>query len=253
MRILICNDDGITYKGIHALINAFKGEHEVIAIAPDSERSGFSHSVTIFRSLSYSSGDLSGIESYAVSGTPADCVKLGVLHILKNRPPDLVLSGINSGPNLGSDVMYSGTVAGASEGVYLGVPAMAISLGSWTKKDDAYLRAADFLKRNLDTFYSIARAHVGKIALNINYPVGEFKGVVFTKTGINAYNDYFEKQSELDGVNVVQLKGDTFIHKDETDDCDVCYIKKGFATITPLQLDRTNHGLVVKYGSIKFK
>jgi len=254
MRILICNDDGIAYKGIHALINAFKGEHEVIVIAPDGERSGFSHSVTIFKSFNYSQGGVEGVESYAVSGTPADCVKLGVLHILKKRPPDLVISGINSGPNLGGDVMYSGTVAGASEGVYLGIPAIALSLGFWINKEDSYKKAADFLKQNLDTLYKIASDYAGQVMLNINYPVGEVKGVVFTKTGVNAYCDYyFENEGEEGKANIVQLKGEPVTHKNDINSCDVAYIKQGFVTITPLQLDRTRHDLVEEYKDLKFK
>jgi len=253
MRILITNDDGVLAPGIHALVEAFREEHEVIMIAPDEERSGFSHSVTIFKPISYSGvGDkvpFKKVEAYAVSGTPADCVKLGVLHILKNRPINLVISGINSGPNLGGDIMYSGTVGAANEGVFLGVPAIAISLGFWTRKTDYYNEVAEYLKRNLDILYKLASESTGKVLLNVNYPIKtEYKGTVFTKAGTNnSYDDYFDFCEEKEGTITLQLKGDIVIFNDENNKCDVDYVKDGYATITPIKLDRTHHELVNKY------
>jgi len=246
MRILLVNDDGINFKGIRALQTVFEKNHEVILVAPLEERSGFSHSVTIFSPISYKKLH-NEKEEYAVSGTPADCVKLAILHILKNRKPDLIISGINSGPNLGGDCMYSGTVGAACEGVFLGIPSIAVSLGFWTQKDPAYQQAADFIKCNLGTLYSIVKKHIGQVLLNINYPVSGYNGVVFTKTGINSYDDFFDFIEEEKGVVKMQLKGETIMHKQDITDCDVAYMKKGYATITPLMLDKTHHELLAQY------
>jgi len=272
MRILITNDDGVSAAGIHALVDVFKTDHEVIMIAPDDERSGFSHSVTIFKPISYTrvsgleilpvknandysashvdaSNINSNVEAYAVSGTPADCVKLGVLHILKERPIDLVISGINSGPNLGGDIMYSGTVGAANEGVFLGVPAIAISLGFWTKKSDYYKDVAEYLKSNLDILYKLAKENQSKVLLNINYPIKKaYKGTVFVKAGVNnSYDDYFDFCEEKQGTITMQLKGDIVKFNDENNKCDVDYIQEGYATVTPIKLDRTHHELVEQY------
>jgi len=251
MRILVVNDDGIDFKGIKILAETFSKEHEVVVIAPNSQRSGFSHSVTIFSALRYNNVLNSNIESYTITGTPADCVKLGVLHILKNRLPDLVLSGINSGPNLGCDIMYSGTVAAASEGSFLNIPSIAISLGHWTNDTKHYMDAANFVKRNLDSLYKIASAIKGSGLLSINYPTSTFKGGVFTMSGINWYDDYYDT-SDCGGF--VTLKGEPVTHKFEKIDCDVAHIKNGFATVTPLKLDRNYYEVLEELrGKVEFK
>ena len=156
MKILLVNDDGIDAVGLKTLAETLSGEHELYIVAPEAERSAFSHSVTIFRDIRYIKTAHETIESYSISGTPADCVKFTIIHLFKDAKPDLVLSGINSGPNLGSDIMYSGTVAAASEAVFLGIPAVAVSLGGFMAVDtcvrahykarEHYLEAAGFIK-----------------------------------------------------------------------------------------------------------
>ena len=244
MRILLVNDDGINAVGLNVMAETFCKEHDVCVVAPESERSGFSHSVTIFRNMHYAKTQHE-VESYSVSGTPADCVKFGVIHLFKDRKPDLVLSGINSGPNIGSDIMYSGTVAAASEAVFLGIPAIAVSLGGWLeqrehfKEREYYLEAAEFVKRNLENLYGLVKTYTGELLLNVNYPVNRsYKGAVFSKAGLNWYDDYFDT-CETPGV--VQLKGMPVSHKQDETDCDVAWIKKGYAVITPLRLDRNHY------------
>ncbi|MBQ9941901.1 MAG: 5'/3'-nucleotidase SurE, partial [Christensenellaceae bacterium] len=129
MRILLVNDDGIACQGILALVRALKHEHQLTVIAPASERSGFSHSLSIHNTISVTKTTIPGhedVEAYAISGTPADCTKLGVRTLCKERP-DLVISGINFGNNLGTDTSYSGTCAGALEAALLGLPGIAVS------------------------------------------------------------------------------------------------------------------------------
>jgi len=251
MRILLTNDDGVSFYGIHALVNAFYLEHEVIVVAPAEERSGFSHSVTIFSPFSYSGAGskipVKNIEAYAVNGTPADCVKLAILHLLKDRLPDLIISGINSGPNLGQDIMYSGTVGAASEGVLLGIPSIAISLGDWTKQENAYVNAANFLKKNIDTLFKLAQEGRGKIVLNVNCPKQNYKGVKFAKSSSSIYSDYYDFCSQDNGNITMKLKGDIIDKSGNNHVCDLSFVKRGYVSITPLNIDRTNHELIEKY------
>jgi len=253
MRILLVNDDGIDAPGLRIMAETLSCEHELYIVAPEAERSGFSHSVTIFRDMRYGKAAYDAVESYAISGTPADCVKFAVIHLFKDRRPDLVLSGINSGPNLGSDIMYSGTVAAASEGVFLGIPAIAVSLGGFIAPDahgasearqhyqarEFYTEAAGFIKRNLAALYAAAKERAGEMLLNINYPVKiPFRGAAFTKAGLNWYDDYFDESA---GEGVVQLKGKPTPHFSDETDCDVAMVKQGYASITPLRLDRNHY------------
>ena len=244
MRILLVNDDGIAAAGIRVLAEMLRGSHELLIVAPDSERSGFSHSVTIFRDMRYTKNEAE-IDSYAVSGTPADCVKFAVLHLFKDKLPDLVLSGINSGPNLGSDIMYSGTVAAASEAVFFGIPAIAVSLGGFLgirehyNERTYYTAAAEFIGRNLDELYAAAKAHAGEMLLNINYPLTTpFRGARFTKAGLNWYDDYYDESAE---PGTVQLKGKPLAHVSDETDCDVYQIRNGYASVTPVRLDRNHY------------
>ena len=232
MRILIANDDGIEAEGIVALYDALRSIHKCVVVAPDGERSAFSHSISIHSDLFYRKTEI----GYAVSGTPADCVKLGILHLL-DTPPDVVISGINNGSNLGSDIMYSGTVSAAMEAAYLGVRGIAISLSNHNADSDYYARAAKLLCEMLDTLLSLPLS--ADTVLNVNYPVrAPFAGVRFTKAGINLYNDTFVA-GERDGG--VRLKGVPVEHDGNPDDCDVELIKKGFVTVTPLRLDRNDY------------
>lgn len=244
MRILFCNDDGIKAAGIQILAKTFTEDHEVYIVAPDTERSAFSHSLTIFKDLHLKMEEtIPGVKAaYSTSGTPADCVKFAILHIMKDCKPDLVISGINNGPNLGSDIMYSGTVAGAMEAAYLGIPAIAVSLTYWNKDEIHYYEAANFIKRNLSKIRELQPDQ--NTVININYPVlAPCKGAKITKTGINLYSDLFIK-GDLDGS--FRLRGMPIEHGINDEDCDVEWSKKGYATITPLKLDRTDYSILEK-------
>ena len=242
MRILLTNDDGIDAVGINVLAEEFCKDNDIFMVAPDSERSAFSHSLTITRGLKVTRADKGkGIEAYAVSGTPADCVKIAVLELVKNSAPDIVISGINNGPNLGSDIMYSGTVAAASEGAYMGIPSIAISLQKWNADEKCYREAAKFLHGRIDEFFALSKS--GAQVLNINYPtVVPFKGAKFTKMGVVVYSDKFH----ADEKDLYTLKGMPILHDKNDDDCDVELIKQGYCTVTPLTLDRTDYGALKK-------
>lgn len=242
MNILLTNDDGYDAIGIQTLYGALAKTHKCVIVAPDGERSAFSHSLSIHKDVSFRKTET----GYAVSGTPADCVKLGILHLLPS-PPDLVVSGINNGPNLGSDIMYSGTVSAALEAAYLGFPGIAVSLQKHNAAKEVYERAAQLLCENLTAFTSLP---IGReTVLNINYPVTKpFAGIRFTKSGINLYNDTFVA-GETKGC--VRLKGKPVEHDRNDGDCDVELIKEGVVTVTPLRLDRNDREALQKLKGMK--
>ena len=243
MRILVSNDDGITAPGIQALASALASEHEVYVLAPDRERSATGHALTLHRPLKVEpfawGGEVAG--AWAVTGTPSDCVKLAVGAILK-EPPDLIVSGINRGPNLGTDVLYSGTVSAALEGVINGFPAVAFSLATFS--DIGYERAADFavqLVRQL-----APRTLPPKFLLNVNVPAqaGEaFRGVKVTKLGVRKYRDTFEERKDPRGQTYYWLAGEV-VEEGEEADTDVVAVRDNYVSVTPIQYDMTHYPML---------
>jgi 5'-nucleotidase len=164
MRILLTNDDGVTSPGLHALEKALSPLHEVWVVAPESEKSGGSHSITIHDSIRVRP---LGERRFACRGTPADCVMVAMLGLV-SAEIDCIISGINLGHNLGTDILYSGTAAGARQGALMAVPSVALSVGKEQAEAD-FAPAADFAARNLQIFCSLG---TDDHFLNINYPVG---------------------------------------------------------------------------------
>ena len=190
MRLLLTNDDGFAAEGINALVAALDPDHEVWVVAPESEKSGGSHSVTLWDALRVRSR---GKRRYACRGTPVDCVMVGVLGIVEGRI-DLILSGINHGPNLGTDILFSGTAAGAREGALMGIPSVALSAGSYTAPF-GFGPIAAFAARNLDLFRELG---TDDHFLNINFPS---TGVDAARTAITfpSRRIYRDALSRLDG------------------------------------------------------
>lgn len=240
MRILLSNDDGYDSVGIIALANALKESHEIAIVAPKGQRSAFSHALTMFEPLSYAVCD-GDFPIYAVNGTPADCVKFGTLSLFKN--PDLVISGINMGANIGSDIIYSGTVAAAFEGAYLGVRSIAVSMVSRKVPDEYYNQAAAFIARNLDTFLGV-KIDADTI-ISVNYPP-EYRGYKVVKTGVNLYHDRYEENEKG-----YWLKGGPIEHDRNDGKTDVDMIKQGYATIGALTLDRNDYAALAALEKIK--
>lgn len=234
MRILIVNDDGIDAIGIRVLAETLSARHKVTMIAPESERSAFSHSISIHSDIRVTALSRS-YKAYSISGTPADCVKLGILHLMKDAPPDLVVSGINNGSNLGSDVMYSGTVSAALEAAYLGVRGIAVSLSDWNREEALYRAAARLVADRLETFlqWDLPITTI----LNINYPCNtKFCGLKAASVGLNIYDDVF-----VDTPDGVHIQGHPIAHSNNEPDCDVELIKRGYATVSPIALDRNDY------------
>ena len=227
--ILVTNDDGRYGPGLKPLIHELKKFARVIAIVPDQERSATSHSITLHKPLRVY--EVSAGMSIA-NGTPADCVRFGILSLVKQKV-DLVVSGINSGPNLGQDVVYSGTVAGAREGALLGVPSFAISVGSWKKGNFPLsakigrMVAQTVLKNGLP----------GDIYLNVNVPHA-VKGTQITSLGTRIYDEDIECRIDPRGLKYYWLGGKSISGKQQAG-TDITAVDRGFVSITPLQLNPT--------------
>jgi 5'-nucleotidase len=237
MRILLTNDDGIFAPGLHAAWGALnRAGFEVFVCVPDRPRSACSHQITMHKPLRAKTVETPDGLAYTSNGTPADCVPLALMQLMP-EPPDLVISGINLGPNLGDDVHYSGTVAGAMEGILNGIPAVAISLADWqeAKWEAAASFCADFagkmarLTLPRDTF------------VNINVPnleAGQIKGVRVTSQGSRRYKgDITRHESKHAGV--YYWRGGEIVDRSETDDTDIIAVQQGFISVTPLHVDLT--------------
>ncbi len=239
MRILITNDDGIEAVGIRSLADVLGEDHEVYVIAPKTQKSAAGHGISVHTPITYTRLPTGNCKlRIAADGTPADCVKLAVLYFMKDRLPDLVISGINEGSNLGSDVIYSGTVSAALEGAYMGIPSVAVSNAD-RYFEEGYGLAAKFVSDNLG---KILAADLPRYTvLNINYPPVRHRGVAVVPVGMNKYADSFSEVEE----GVLQISG--FPKIDGIDeDTDIIQIRKGFVTVSPVKLDRNDYECLAK-------
>jgi len=251
MRILISNDDGIQAEGIYALAKALDKVGEITVVAPDIERSATGHAITMHHPLRTQEIKLEGlnIPCFSVSGTPADCIKLAVDHLMPQKP-DIVFSGINRGPNLGTDVLYSGTVSAAMEGAILGFPAAAISLAAFENLDYTY--AAQFAARISQKLSELKMDYGTLLNINVpNVPESEIKGVKIVRLGIRKYNDTYIQRKDPRGRNYYWLAGGV-IEDDTLDETDVAWIKQSYITITPIQYDLTSYKLLKQIKSWSF-
>lgn len=246
MRILIANDDGIHSVGLKALAEKLCLEHEVYVIAPDRERSAAGHSLTLHKPLRVDQIDM-GVKvtkAWETTGTPGDCVKIGVNSILENKP-DLIISGINYGPNLGADVLYSGTVSAALEGAVLGYPSIAVSLfGSGDFLYSDFLYAADFISRFVNNIVKINFPK--KTILNINVPAvdaEEIAGIQITRLGTRMYTDCYEKRVDPRGKTYYWLAGE-LIKSEEEEGTDIMAIRNNKISITPVTFEMTHKSIM---------
>ncbi|HOD41722.1 MAG TPA: 5'/3'-nucleotidase SurE [Candidatus Wallbacteria bacterium] len=249
MKILLANDDGIHAGGLHNLADALAGGgHDVYVVAPESEKSATSAAITLHNPLrfkEYNSRKAGSARKYFyVNGTPADCVKLGVKVILPELGvrPDLVISGINHGPNIGLDIRYSGTVAAAYEGVFMNYPSIAVSIASY-KPDPEYSTASAFIRDNLESLYKKCLQHGNRFLLNINVPSkkpGEIKGHRITRVNNFRYDDSYKKIDAPTSSAYYWLSGK---RENIEPACDTDYtsVEEGYISITPLQVDQTDY------------
>lgn len=259
-RILLSNDDGIHAPGLLALAEALAGLGELCIVAPDRDRSGSGHAITVREDLHVQASTLGGRwVGYAVSGTPADCVKLGILELCGGLP-DLVVSGINAGANLGIDVFYSGTVAAAFEGMLLGVPSLAIS--SVTDKAAPDFGAAQRLAPVLASWL-LSRRDGGPVLLNVNVPehvASPVAALRWTRLGLSRrYQDDFapagaEGEHTADGAKAAEgrrfrLVGDADDGDREDPTTDVGAVHRGWVSVTPIHLDLTDYRMLRALGA----
>lgn len=236
MKILVTNDDGIHAPGITALAAALAAIGEVAVVAPDRERSAASHALTLHHPLR---AEMVAPGRFAVDGTPTDCVNLGI-HSLINFHPDLVVSGINRGANIGDDVTYSGTVAAALEATLMGIPAFAVSLV--TKDADAdYSGAADYAARL--AVEVIRKGLPQDTFLNVNVPGIDpkmLKTPLVTIQGKRCYEGTIVDSVDPRGRSYYWI-GTADLDFHDIDGTDYAAVKRGHISITPLHLDMTNH------------
>lgn len=236
--ILITNDDGIFSTGIRSLVETAKQFGEVIVVAPDKPQSGMGHAITINTILRMNSSDIfQDVKAFTCTGTPVDCVKLGIYEILK-RKPDILLSGINHGENTSTNVLYSGTMSAAVEGAMENIPSIGFSLGDFSSDADFSLSkkvVVEILKK------TIKNSMPKGICLNVNIPkISEenFKGLKVCRAAHAFWEDRFEKRIDQHGNSYFWLTGE-FSNQDKGEDTDLYALKNGFASIVPVQFDMT--------------
>ena len=260
MRILLTNDDGITATGLNVLREALLEVPglELAVIAPDSNRSATARSITTRQPLWVEEVDFAdGTSGFATDGTPVDCVRFASLGLI-DFEPELIVSGINHGANLGDDITYSGTVAAALEGIVLGIPAIAVSQQSYPARLDAWVgrewdrndfeQAAAFAARMVEELEQVPMPPA--TLLNINCPAGEIKGARACRLGKRIYHDRLQLAEEEDGRRRYHIYGEEpgYHHEDGTD---FAAIADGFIAVTPLHFDLTDQAGVEELASFE--
>tara|TARA_Y100001935_G_C17311796_1_gene517253 strand:- start:27426 stop:28172 length:747 start_codon:yes stop_codon:yes gene_type:complete len=239
MQILLSNDDGFLAHGLNQLNKVLADIAKIIVIAPDRDRSGASNSLTLEKPIR---ADEIREAFYRVNGTPADCIHLAITGLLKNEP-DMVISGINSGPNMGDDVIYSGTVGAAIEGRFLAYPAIAISMSS---NDPKYYETGAQVAFDLVSKLQISNPFQKQVILNINVPdlpYNEIKGFSVTRLGCRQKPNPAIRHKDPRGHDIFWV-GSAGNKIDSSQDTDFFAVENGFVSITPLKIDLTNYGMI---------
>ncbi|MFZ9527071.1 MAG: 5'/3'-nucleotidase SurE [Schleiferiaceae bacterium] len=240
--ILVTNDDGITAPGIRTLIHAMNQLGDVVVVAPDSPQSGMGHAITLHESLRLKpmSIDAGPQTEYACSGTPVDCVKLAVHEVLKDRKPDLIVSGVNHGSNASVNVIYSGTMSAAVEGAMQGVPSIGFSLLDY--RWDADFRAVEpYLKQIAKD--ALDHGLPEGVCLNVNFPHADkapYAGVRVARQALGYWKEAFEERMDPYGKPYYWMRGD-YVNPDEAEDTDIWALDRGFVSIVPTMYDLTAH------------
>ncbi|MEP6835233.1 MAG: 5'/3'-nucleotidase SurE [Gemmatimonas sp.] len=241
-RILISNDDGILAKGLRVLEAAASPLGELFVVAPDREQSATSHSLTLHHPLRPVQLEE---RRWQVDGTPTDCVMLACAALMP-APPDFVFSGINHGPNMGEDVLYSGTVAAAMEGLVLGIPSIALSFAGNQLRADAVLETqVDAITKLLRHLISL-KGFPPETLFNVNIPSvpsDDIKGVRLTRLGRRTFSDSITRMKDPWGRDIIWVGGGS-VQWSGADDSDFRAVADGFISVTPLHLDLTHRDVL---------
>jgi 5'-nucleotidase len=239
--ILVTNDDGINSKGIKILVDIMAKFGEVLVVAPDSPQSGMGHAITVGNTLRlYKTKVFNGINSYQCSGTPVDCVKLAKHHILQSKRPDLLVSGINHGPNTSISVVYSGTMAAALEAAIDDIPAIGFSLCDYASNAD-FSHVTGHVERI--TRQVLDKGLPDGIALNVNIPSqksGPIQGIRVCRQARARWKEAFDERIDPYGERYFWMAGD-FNMLDNGEDNDVWAIKNNYISVVPTKFDMTSH------------
>lgn len=236
--ILVTNDDGITAKGIASLVEAVKPFGDLVVIAPDKPQSGMGHAITVNNLLRlFKSDQYPGTTCYACSGTPVDCVKLAIYHVM-HRKPDLIVSGVNHGSNASTNVLYSGTMSAAVEGALEGIPSIGFSLLDYEHDADF-----DASKKIIHTIVKnvLEKKLPENICLNVNIPKGKYKDIKGIRIGRQArafWEDKFDCRKDQFGREYFWLTGE-FKNFDGGEDTDMWALENNYVSVVPIQFDMT--------------
>ena len=247
MRILLSNDDGVMAEGIKALTTALSKEHEVFVVAPDRERSAAGHSLTLHTPIRVEEleSKFGAKRIWITSGTPGDCVKIGINAILsEDEKPDLIISGINHGPNLGSDILYSGTVSCAMEGAMMGYPAIAVSLASMSSEPELFKNVAEFMLKFIHKIKNYK--FPPKSILNVNVPglmPEDLAGIAITRLGGKMFTDEYDKRVDPRGKVYYWMAGE-LIKQCENDDSDLNALRWNKVSVTPITFEMTLNSVI---------
>lgn len=244
--ILVTNDDGIFAPGLKFLVKVASKFGKVIVVAPDKPQSGMGHAITINSSLSINKTNYHDVEiEFSCSGTPVDCVKIAVNHILKKKP-DLVLSGINHGSNSSINVIYSGTMSAAIEGALEGTPSIGFSLCDYSNNAD-FSQSEYFITKIIKN--ALAHKMPKGICLNVNIPKNKFKklkGIRIVRQAKGNWIESFEERKDPYGRNYYWLSGEFMNFEPEANDTDEWALKNNYISVVPTHADLTAHNLLNK-------
>lgn len=238
MRILLTNDDGFFSEGIKGLRDYLLKKHEVFVITTDRNRSSSSHSLTLHRPLR-----LRKIEEtvYAIDGTPADSVLMAIRYLLKDNLPDLVISGVNDGANLGEDVIYSGTVAAAFEARLLGIKSFAVSLAYLDEEIKYYETSFFYTEKILNILNTIDLPNSTILNINVpNKPLDQIKGISFTKQGSRIYEENIIKRQDPRKNSYFWIGGH-LIKTNTSKNTDFWALENAYVSVTPIKADLTDY------------
>lgn len=246
MKLLLTNDDGIHAEGIHILAKHLMTEHEVYISAPANQQSSVGHKVSMFDPLKaqpVNIPDLPDVRAFAVDGTPCDSLKLGLSELFKDIRFDMVVSGINMGQNLGSDLLYSGTASAAQEGSCFFVPAVAMSCCSYKPK---HLETAGEVSRWAVRFLADHPLPFGHF-LNVNVPDiprEEIKGLKVARLGFEYFNDSYFKETDENGTVRYRIDGHNITDPEKQKETDIYWASHSYITVTPVQYDMTAYKIL---------